>query len=621
MVKHRDVCLLLFAFFLLLGPSVVCCDGGKQGVADKDAGFIDGGVDGEVDGFVDPSSDATVDISPGQWSSGDLDTYTQRHNGYHETQPEVEGTSAMITGTTSALAVRAGYEALLKDGSAADAALVTALTQITLVAGSYVSFAGILFAVCYDAEMQQVTYLNAGYNTPLEETDPMTIPAQGTGVPSGRTALVPGFPAGVAALHEQFGRLPFDVLFQPAIYFAENGFAINNMMAWMLQNKEDVLRRLPETEAVFTDENGNFYKLGDWFTQPVLAQTLREWASQGSEYMYTGTWGQDFVAAVQSEGGTITTTDMELYEPIWSDPLTTAIGVYDVYAPGLPSLGGVNTVEALNVLEAAGDTLTGSYTEDATVLFWMLQTARLYLLGHLDESTLDMIGGGLDLSPESRATKATAQALWEKMEAGELMFVAPPQTPPFMHSDSVVAVDKEGNICALTHTINTSAWGDTGIFVGGVSVPDSAGFQQSRMVMTGPGARLPEETNPTIVLKDGELVLASATIGITHYRLLPFLYNVTFKDTGMLTAFYAPEFLWPTINSFSSTGIVERLFEDQYPAHLIDELLEMGLWVDAVPFLDGQPYRGYLVGVERDLINDQLTGVTSKFSNGAVIGH
>lgn len=617
MAEYRDVRLLLFVFSLLLGASGVCCYDGKRGGADRDADSIDGGVDG----FVDPASDATVDISPEQWSSGDMDTYTQRHNSYHETQPEVVGASVMITGTTSALAVRAGYETLLKGGSAADAALVTALTQVTLVAGSYVSFAGILFAVCYDADLQQVSYLNAGYNTPLGETDPMTIPAQGTGVPSGRTALVPGFPAGVAALHAQFGRLPFDVLFQPAIYFAENGFAINDVMAWMLQHKEEVLRRLPETEAVFTDENGDFYKLGDWFTQPVLAQTLRHWASQGSEYMYTGAWGQDFVAAVQSEGGAITTTDMELYEPIPSDPLTTSIGAYDVYAPGHPSLGGVNTIEAMNVLEAAGDTLMGSYTEDATPLFWMLQVARLYLLGHLDEFTLDMIGGGLDLSPESRATKATAQALWEKMEAGEFMFVVPPEPPPFMHSDSVVVVDKEGNICALTHTINTSAWGDTGIFVGGVSVPDSAGFQQSRMLMAGSGARLPEETNPIIVFKNGEPVLASATIGITHYRIMPFLYNVTFKDTGMLTAFYAPEFLWPVITSLSSEGIVERLFEDQYPTHLIEELLQMGLLVNAVPFWDGQPYRGYLVGVERDPIIDQLTGVTSKFSNGAVIGH
>jgi hypothetical protein len=73
--------------------------------------------------------------------------------------------------------------------------------------------------VYYDAASKKVYSLNAGYNTVLEEKDPLTIP--GGGKPSGRTALVPGFFAGVQAAHDRFGKLPFASLFDPAIYLVE----------------------------------------------------------------------------------------------------------------------------------------------------------------------------------------------------------------------------------------------------------------------------------------------------------------------------------------------------------------------------------------------------------------
>ena len=67
--------------------------------------------------------------------------------------------------------------------------------------------------------------MDACYNTVKNETDPLSIPPLGT--PSGRSVLVPGFMAGVHALHGQFGRLPFASLFEPAIWVAETGVAAN----------------------------------------------------------------------------------------------------------------------------------------------------------------------------------------------------------------------------------------------------------------------------------------------------------------------------------------------------------------------------------------------------------
>ena len=145
--------------------------------------------------------------------------------------------------------------------------------------------------------------MNAAYNTPLYEEDPRSIPSD---EPSGRTALVPGFFAGLEAVHQAFGKLPFKTIFEPAIYFAEEGFELNELLGYYIDYRKDVLSRLPETQAIFTKENGEFYSAGDWFRQPVLAETLKKVADQGSKYIYQGEWAQRFVNAVQADGGKIT---------------------------------------------------------------------------------------------------------------------------------------------------------------------------------------------------------------------------------------------------------------------------------------------------------------------------
>ena len=197
-----------------------------------------------------------------------------------------EGREGLVVGLSGKQSVHAGAEILKQGGSAADAAMATAMSQIVEAAGSYVSFAGILSMVYYDASAHQYHYLNAGYNTPIDETDALSIPkadvAAGTGVPSGRTALVPGFMAGVQAAHERFGKLPLARLFAPAIALAEEGIDIDPVFAAFIQYRRDVLGRLPETRRVFTRPDGAFYRRGDRFRQTELAATLRRVAEQGA---------------------------------------------------------------------------------------------------------------------------------------------------------------------------------------------------------------------------------------------------------------------------------------------------------------------------------------------------
>ena len=85
----------------------------------------------------------------------------------------------MIAATVSPVSVFAGLEALKRGGTAADAAATIALTQVTRQVGSVVSYAGILTAIYYDTKTDKVSWLDAGYNSYLNESNPATIPRGG----------------------------------------------------------------------------------------------------------------------------------------------------------------------------------------------------------------------------------------------------------------------------------------------------------------------------------------------------------------------------------------------------------------------------------------------------------
>lgn len=168
-------------------------------------------------------------LSPAHWPTGELEKYTQLDLDGTRPKPLVTSSRAIVAGLLGARAVHSATQALKEGGNALDAALLGALTKITLSAGEFVSFAGILGVAYYDARTKQTYYLNAGYDRPSQELDPLTIPKGEN--PSGRSVLVPGFMAGAEVAHQRFGKLPFSALFEPAIFFADNGFPTDAVLA------------------------------------------------------------------------------------------------------------------------------------------------------------------------------------------------------------------------------------------------------------------------------------------------------------------------------------------------------------------------------------------------------
>ena len=109
----------------------------------------------------------------------------------------------------------------------------------------------------------------------------------------------------------------------------------------------------------------------------------------------------------------MTMDDLAAYEVLWSDPVVADYAGHRVLSHGLPATGGVNTAEALNVLEAADIKAMGHYTESPEALFWLTQLTRLSMVGYLFPHLADEVPG-VDMSLEGRLGKAHGRALWAR---------------------------------------------------------------------------------------------------------------------------------------------------------------------------------------------------------------
>ena len=527
------------------------------------------------------ASVSAADLSPGRWPATER-AQLQRLEffGQPPTAGPVDGATILVTGIGSPVAVHAGAEALRWGGSAADAAATVALTQIATDLGAVISYAGAMELIYFDAKTGKVSVLDGNWSSYAGETDPASIPesdlSQVSGEPPplgvgqgdlGRQTLVPGFMAGIEAMHRRFGRLAFADLFQPAIWYAEHGMTVSRGEGAWFEQRQAQLARSPAGRAFASLSDGSLPKAGDLFRQPALAKTLRAVASRGAGYMYTGDWARAYVAAVRAAGGKATLDDLARYKAAWHDPVSVPFAGAQVFGVG-ETQGACSVLLGLNLLSASGVGAMGPYWRDPKALETYL---RVLKFGYVKSTT------PAPLPPEQAAgVSATACADW--LSPGYAAAVAPqlakssPSAPspvvavdrtPTPHSASVVVVDRWGNVAALVHTINAITWGDTGIVVGGVPIGDSGAIYKYLLKTTRPGDRVPGPLAPLIALRDGRPVLAIASIGSSltaeTTRLAASLLT---GSADLASAMDAP----PMLTNFESTQTPEQTWA--LPVHV-----------------------------------------------------
>jgi gamma-glutamyltranspeptidase/glutathione hydrolase len=307
-------------------------------------------------------------FSPGHWPAVELERALQLQTVSQRDAPTaLAGTAttniAMVAATADPLAVHAGIEALKSGGTAADAAVTTALAQIALDVGGGTSYAGLMTALYYEAESSQVHSLNAAY------TIPSTFNRPGESVERRLAVMVPGFFAGAEELHRRFGRLSWSSLFGPAIWVADHGVPVGPVLFVGVQEAQAAIQRSPTAARVLLKPNRQPYAFGELFRQPDLAATLSEIAVLGTDYVYSGRWARHFSEMARASGADINADDLRSYRAAWMPPLRVQHGEFEVLALPPPNAGGGDILSALKLVEASHVAAAPPASASADTLF------------------------------------------------------------------------------------------------------------------------------------------------------------------------------------------------------------------------------------------------------------
>ena len=163
------------------------------------------------------------------------------------------------------------------------------------------------------------------------------------------SVTVPGMVDGWAKLHARWGKLPWNELFEPAIFYADHGVTVADMIHDYWAASERGLQENAESRRVFLPE-GQVPAVGQVFMNPDLANTLRIVADRGEDAFYKGPIAQAILKTSQENGGTMTADDLAQYSAEWVEPVSTTYRDWTVYE--LPPNGdGMAALEMLNILE------------------------------------------------------------------------------------------------------------------------------------------------------------------------------------------------------------------------------------------------------------------------------
>lgn len=256
--------------------------------------------------------------------------------------------------TSHPLAAQAGLRMLLKGGNAVDAAIAAA-AAITLVEPVSCGLGSDAFAILWDGK--ELHGLNSSGVAPAA-WNPDYFKGKygeaGNGIANRPvrgidSVTIPGVIAGWAALHERFGKLPFEDLMEPAIEIAERGYAMPPVVAHKWAAAVPELRNQPGFAETFMP-NGRAPEVGEKFVFKAAADTLRKIGATRGRAYYEGEIAEKIAAFSKEIGGAMTLDDLRNYRPEWVKPISKSYRGYDVHE--IPPNGqGIAALMALGMLD------------------------------------------------------------------------------------------------------------------------------------------------------------------------------------------------------------------------------------------------------------------------------
>ena len=265
----------------------------------------------------------------------------------------------------SPLAASAGVRVLADGGSAFDAAVAVAAVEAVAVPPAC-GVGGEPFAILYHAETGAFHGVSGGGRAPLAASRDFFIERGHRFMPleGPLAAAIPGEILVWEEIADRFGTMPLAALIEPAIGYAEDGFAISEQLAGGFAALNRKLARFPDSRDIFTRDGAPLIA-GEILVQKNLARTLKAVAREGADAFYKGEIGREMARAIQAAGGLYTAEEIAAHENEWyAPPISATYRGNVVYATAPPSQG-LTLLETLNILEGFDLAEMGFYTAES----------------------------------------------------------------------------------------------------------------------------------------------------------------------------------------------------------------------------------------------------------------
>jgi gamma-glutamyltranspeptidase / glutathione hydrolase len=166
------------------------------------------------------------------------------------------------------------------------------------------------------------------------------------------SSAVPGDVAGLAQLLAEAGTLPLDVVLEPAIRLAHDGYVLNKYQAYLIRLVDVIFNYDPACRRVYAPR-GRWLEPGERLANPALGRTLEQIATDGPATFYTGALADAILADHRANGGLLTAEDLAAYRVIKRAPLRFDYRGRDVLTNPPPSAGGILIACALRLFGRA----------------------------------------------------------------------------------------------------------------------------------------------------------------------------------------------------------------------------------------------------------------------------
>ena len=516
----------------------------------------------------------------------------------------------------SDIASQIGFQVIRNGGNAVDAAVATAFAlAVTHPTAGNIGGGG--FLVFRPAKGEATTFdfreaapagsnpemwlVNGKYDSELHHN-------------SHRAVGVPGTVAGFHLAWKTLGSKPWKELVMPAVALARDGFEISDALASSLKRTlegENGFKKYPASVAQFS-KNGVPYQAGEILKQPDLARTLERIANQGPAGFYEGETAMLLEKEMKANGGLITREDLKNYQAKQRAPIKGTYRGHEVIGMAPPSSGGISVQLMLNILEAS-DLKANGYgsAQNLHLIAESMRRAFAERAQHLGDPDF------VKTMPIDRLiSKEYAAQLRKTINPKQASKSSPTSFTWATESNETThfsIVDAQRNAVAVTYTLEAGYGSkivapgtgfllnnEMGDFNAGPGLTNTDGLIGTEPNLARPGKRMLSSMSPTIVSKDGKLVMVTGSPGgrtIINTVLLTILNVIDFGmnaqeavDAGRIHHQWLPDritfeefgFSADTIAALKTMGHDVRQGGNQGVAQVIvynasDDMLEGGL--------------------------------------------